>query len=187
MRAESVSLVSTFETELEKLGGKFYVASDANEIADRILKIASQNNCVNIVKQRINIDNEEHINQFLVNHGFTIVGLEEASDPISILNKADVAVTRADMLIAETGTLVASTHTDITKLASCLPRIHVVIALEDDIVRTHHDATAYLRKQFESPGSVSFISGPSRTADIEMKLILGVHGPHQVHVIILKK
>jgi len=187
MNVESASLISVFETEFEKLAGRCYVASSVKTVADIVLGIASQNKCVNLVRQRLNIDDEDQIKTMLADHGFTILELEEAADPISLLSKADLSLTRVDMLIAETGTLVMSTSADEGKLSSCLPPIHIGIVSGENIVRTLHDAAAYLRRHFESPGSVSFVSGPSRTGDIEMKLILGVHGPHQVHVIILMR
>jgi L-lactate dehydrogenase complex protein LldG len=187
MKAESASLIPVFETEFEKVGGRCHVASSVKEIAEIILEIASQNKCANLVKQRLEIDGEDQIKTLLADHGRNIIELENVSDPVSLLSKADLAVTRVDMLIAETGTMVITTRTDEARLASCLPRIHIGIVRGENIVQTLLNAAAYLRREFESPGAVSFVSGPSRTADIEMKLILGVHGPHQVHAIILRQ
>jgi L-lactate dehydrogenase complex protein LldG len=180
-------VLSVFEAELEKVGGTCHVASSVKEIAEIISEIASENESVTLVKQRVDIDGEDEIRTLLASYGYDIIELEETADPVSVLSKADLAVTRVDMLIAETGTMVMSTRADEARLASCLPRIHIGIVRGENIVRTPRDAAAYLRKEFESPGAVSFVSGPSRTADIEMTLILGVHGPHQVHAIILKQ
>jgi L-lactate dehydrogenase complex protein LldG len=139
------------------------------------------------VKQRLGIEGEEQIKTELQHHGVHVSELEECEKPVDTLSTADMAITPTDLLIANTGTLAISTKSDEERLASCLPGIHVAIMSTGKIASNPLGAARYLsdRLQSESPNSVTFVSGPSRTADIEMKLILGVHGPHQVHVIIL--
>jgi len=67
-----------------------------------------------------------------------------------------------------------------------LPRVHIAIAHSTKIVSNPQDVNDYVRDHLvkDPHCAISFISGPSRTADIEMKLILGVHGPHELHVIL---
>ena len=180
-------LVEVFSKEIESLSGKCYQASNLAEVIRIILGIVAQNNCLLVVKQRLGLEGEEQIKTELEHHGVRVSELEECEKPIDTLSAADMAITPADLLIAKTGTVAISTKSDEERLASCLPRIHVAIISNGRIAPDPLDAARYLndRLESESPGSVTFVSGPSRTADIEMKLILGVHGPHQVHVIIL--
>jgi L-lactate dehydrogenase complex protein LldG len=180
------TLVQKFTKELETLGGKSYEASSVNGIAKIICDIATRSRSKNIIKQKLAIDQEYLILTELRDHGFQVTELENLTQPIVELTSADMAITRADLIIAGTGTIVMTTRSDEDRLASCLPRVHVAIAQLTKIVIEPNDAGNYIREQLrrEPNCTISFISGPSRTADIEMKLILGVHGPHEVHVIL---
>jgi len=74
------------------------------------------------------------------------------------------------------------------RLVTSLPLVHISLVRALDLVATLKEAAAPIRDFYnENPlnATVSFISGPSRTADIEMRLILGVHGPAETHVIIV--
>jgi L-lactate dehydrogenase complex protein LldG len=70
---------------------------------------------------------------------------------------------------------------------SLLPETHIAIVNVNRIVRGMEDAWALLRAEHGSamPRAVNFISGPSRTADIEQTLVLGAHGPYRVHIVLL--
>ena len=97
-----------------------------------------------------------------------------------------LGITGAFCALAENGTLMllSGEHTHAT--TSLLPENHVAIVHASRIVRSMEDAWALLRRERASlPRQVNFISGPSRTADIEMTLVLGAHGPFRVHVIVV--
>ena len=97
-----------------------------------------------------------------------------------------VGITGAFCAIAETGTLmtVSGPHTPAT--TSLLPETHVAIVRASRIVRGMEEAWQLLRDELaQPPRAVSFISGPSRTADIEQTVTLGVHGPYRVHIIMV--
>jgi L-lactate dehydrogenase complex protein LldG len=99
----------------------------------------------------------------------------------------DLGLTHADWGIAETGTLVVNTDSEDKRLAGMLSEIHVNILPESRIVADSFDLENQLGKRFASaPAYTSFITGPSRTADIERVLTLGVHGPLQLHILILR-
>jgi L-lactate dehydrogenase complex protein LldG len=69
---------------------------------------------------------------------------------------------------------------------SLLPETHIAVLLESCIVRSMEDAWARLRsRRTGMPRTVNFISGPSRTADIEQTVTLGAHGPYRVHIILV--
>ena len=88
--------------------------------------------------------------------------------------------------IAETGTLVLLSGQESHATTSLLPETHIAVIRRSRIVKTMEDAWQLIRGEVVSlPRQVSFISGPSRTADIEMTLVYGAHGPFRVHVIIL--
>jgi len=102
---------------------------------------------------------------------------------------ADMGVSGANVAIAETGTLVLVSNEGNARLVTTLPPIHVAIVGYEKLVETMEDATAILKVLSKSgtgqkqTAYVSFITGPSRTTDIEKTLALGVHGPKEVHII----
>ncbi|MFA6243532.1 MAG: lactate utilization protein [Candidatus Hydrogenedentales bacterium] len=105
------------------------------------------------------------------------------------IDEAQVGVTGIAFGIAQTATLAEVATNDAQRLVSALPRIHIGVVYAEDIVETLEDAAPLLRsifEQFPENCAVSFISGPSRTGDIELKLTLGVHGPGEQHAIIIE-
>jgi L-lactate dehydrogenase complex protein LldG len=70
------------------------------------------------------------------------------------------------------------------RLVSLVPPVHIAIVNASSIVETLGEALALLRKDKEISPAVTFITGPSRTADIELTLAIGVHGPQQLYVIV---
>lgn len=98
-----------------------------------------------------------------------------------------VGVTGCFCAIAETGTLLCLSGIGTPPSTSLLPETHIAVVPCDRIVRTMEDAWALVRaERRQMPRSANFISGPSRTADIEQTLVLGAHGPYRVHVILVR-
>jgi L-lactate dehydrogenase complex protein LldG len=92
-----------------------------------------------------------------------------------------LGVTGAQAAIAETGTLVLTSGAERHRLISLLPPIHVAVLEASQIVETLGDALKLARGH----PAVTFITGPSRTADIELTLVVGVHGPKELHVLLI--
>ena len=102
-------------------------------------------------------------------------------------NKDDsVGFTGCFCAIAETGTLLLLSAPDMPKLNALLPETHICVVPKQRIVHTMEDALALVRAEIgEPPRAMFFISGPSRTADIEQTIVIGAHGPYRVHVILI--
>ena len=99
-----------------------------------------------------------------------------------------VGITGAFCAIAETGTLMLLSGADTPGATSLLPETHIAVLPRSRIVRGREDAWALQRAECGAdamPRAVNFISGPSRTADIEQTLVLGAHGPYRVHLVII--
>jgi L-lactate dehydrogenase complex protein LldG len=89
--------------------------------------------------------------------------------------------------IAETGTVLLLSSPDTPKVTALLPETHVCIVRASRLLDTMEDSFALLRAEVgEPPRAVFFVSGPSRTADIEQTIVIGAHGPYRVHVIIVE-
>lgn len=97
-----------------------------------------------------------------------------------------VGITGAYCAIAETGTLMLLSGHDTPAAVSLLPETHIAVVRAARIVFSMEDAWALLRVERGTlPRAVNFVSGPSRTADIEQTVTLGAHGPYRVHVILV--
>ncbi|MGB8337948.1 MAG: lactate utilization protein C [Burkholderiales bacterium] len=97
-----------------------------------------------------------------------------------------IGITSVFAALAETGTLMLLSGADTTASVSLVPETHIAVLHKNRIVPYMEDAWALLRKEKgELPRAVNFVSGPSRTADIEQTIVLGAHGPYRVHIILV--
>ena len=101
----------------------------------------------------------------------------------------EVSLTPAFSGIAETGTLCMASGPDTPSTLNFLPENHVVVIKASQIAGTLEDSWVRLRTKFgvgNLPRTINFISGPSRTGDIEQTLIMGAHGPRRLHILIVE-
>jgi L-lactate dehydrogenase complex protein LldG len=96
----------------------------------------------------------------------------------------DAGLTEVDYAVAETGTLAIRHRPEHGRLLSLVPFVHVAVIERDKFVPDLLDLMELLRKEGFGSG-VTLISGPSKTADIEMNVVTGVHGPNVVHAFIM--
>ena len=102
------------------------------------------------------------------------------------LATADAAITSCHCLVARTGSLVLSSHQPYGRTGSVYAPVHICIAYTSQLVFDTRDAIDYLKiKLGKLPSSITFAAGPSRTADIEKTLVVGVHGPKEVYVFLI--
>jgi hypothetical protein len=146
------------------------------------------------------------LDQALRREGRTVLALPADGDPLTPseewrgqLLAAQVGITGANAIVADTGTLVLAEDTGFGRAASNIPPVHVALVTADSVVENLLDAAVVARgyaalhlNPRSRPGSppralpryVSLISGPSKTADIGHTLVRGMHGPRTVHVLI---
>lgn len=97
-----------------------------------------------------------------------------------------VAVTGAFAAVAETGTLMLVSGPEHPTTLNFLPDTHIVVLPRDAVVGTYEDAWDRLRARGAGvPRTVNFVTGPSRTGDIEQKIELGAHGPRRLHILLV--
>ena len=104
--------------------------------------------------------------------------------------ESGLGITGADYAVAETGSVVVVPRKGLSRLVSLVPPVHLAIVRPEDLVESIDDVFLfrrldYLRNGGDMGSYLNFITGPSRTADIEMKLVVGVHGPREVHLVLL--
>ena len=102
---------------------------------------------------------------------------------------ADIGVTGVNHAIVETGSVSIAAGRGVSRLISLLPPVHIAVVRPDQIVPSLDELFSLRRSEFLEHGSLDYtniISGPSRSGDIEQKLIKGMHGPREVHMVILE-
>lgn len=184
------SLVRQFGEELTMLGADVFLAQNADDAQGYIRDVVRRHQAQRIALSAAPIFSTLTVAALLVEEGAQLIplppqgqseGLEEYKRQ---LMTADLGITGADAGLAESGTLVLRTgHTE-GRLASLLPPVHLAIIKADQLL----PGVAEFIMQSKCPPSSSaviFITGPSRTADIELTLTVGVHGPKQLHVLVL--
>jgi len=103
---------------------------------------------------------------------------------VSELEACDVGITECDALVAQTGSVLVTNRSAGGRALSVLPPHHVVIARRDQLLRDLPAAFELVKKKYAAnyPSMISFITGPSRTGDIERILVLGAHGPKKLTI-----
>jgi L-lactate dehydrogenase complex protein LldG len=94
-------------------------------------------------------------------------------------------VTGAFAAIAETGTLMLISGAETPTRNNFLPDTHIVVLRASEVVACYEDGWDRLRAAGAMPRTVNFITGPSRTGDIEQRLVLGAHGPRRLHIVLI--
>ncbi len=99
-----------------------------------------------------------------------------------------VSVTPAFAAIAETGTLMLTSGADTPSTLNFLPDTHVVVLKAGDVVGPYEDALDRVRAKGNGmPRTINFVTGPSRTGDIEQQIQLGAHGPRRLHILLVEE
>jgi L-lactate dehydrogenase complex protein LldG len=97
-----------------------------------------------------------------------------------------VSLTPCFAAIAETGTLMLVSGVQTPTTLNFLPDTHIVVVRGEQVVATYEDGWDRLRSRGALPRSVNFITGPSRTGDIEQRIELGAHGPRRLHIVMVE-
>ena len=95
-------------------------------------------------------------------------------------------ITASFVAIAETGTLMLVSGPESPTRNNFLPDTHVVVLRASEVVAAYEDGWDRLRAAGAMPRTVNFITGPSRTGDIEQRLVLGAHGPRRLHIVLVE-
>ena len=173
-----ISLVELFRQNLESVGARCTIANNDTDIADALTRIITD-----LKAERLAISDDPEVKRLLYQTDLEIEELGVAPSASEIF-RFDVGITSAQAAIAETGTLVLDSARERNRLVSLVPPVHIAIVSASTICETVVDALTLLRKQNEISPAVTFITGPSRTADIELTLTVGVHGPQELYVIV---
>jgi L-lactate dehydrogenase complex protein LldG len=173
--ADHPVIKSNFKESLESVNGHYIITTDVTDALNQIL--------TDLKPRRIAISDDANVERWLRFTDLEIDELGIAPDAHDIF-RFDVGISTAQAAIAETGTLVLDSTCERHRLVSLVPPVHIAIINASSICETLGDALTLLQKDKEISPAVTFITGPSRTADIELTLAIGVHGPQELYVIV---
>ena len=179
------ALVEQFEAALLRVGGRFAVAASAQEVCERIADIAAATRAKRAVGWQSALLERLGVAGRLAELGvdFTTAGRADKAAFVGEAAAAGLGITAVDYALADSGTLCLLAAKGQPRTASLLPPVHVAVLRPRQIIRGLDDLFALLPAN-ELSSAVTLITGPSRTADIELTLVVGVHGPQQLHVIL---
>lgn len=177
------NVVELFRQSLEAVDGHCIVAQGEAEIADALTQIISALQKTKLRGQRIAISDAPELERVMHMTDLEIEELGIAPNASDIFG-FDVGITSVQAAIAETGTLVLDSTRERHRLVSLVPPVHIAIVKAATIYATLGETLSMLQSGKELSPAITFITGPSRTADIELTLTIGVHGPQELYVII---
>jgi L-lactate dehydrogenase complex protein LldG len=182
-------LIEQFESEVVEVGGRVFHAATTEDAAGYIEQIALSRDAKAVIASEAEVVEKiglkKRLDRFGISYSTEVSDTEFRRTAI----EAAIGVSGVDYALADTGTLVLLASRGQARSISLLPPIHIAIVESHQIVPGLTELFQLLRLESadETLGSaVTFITGPSRTADIELTLVVGVHGPQELHVILLK-
>jgi len=164
----------TFAEAFNAVAGKFVFCADENDFIQNLKDIATSQGWKNIFC----IDNE-----LLPIINKSQLAISSSEDDFL---KQLVGITRCEFLIARLGSVMISSKQISGRRMNVYPEIHVVVAYTSQLVEDIKHALKLIKTKYETiPSMISFITGPSRTADIEKTLVMGAHGPKELYVFLI--
>ena len=173
--------VELFRANALDLKAEFHLFDDPSEMDDYLRGLAANEGWTKVAT---------HSGE-LTDRACAALGLPwistDAEYDVRELESCEVGISQCEALIAQTGSVLVSSRSSGGRALSILPPHHVVLALRDQLLPDLPTAFALLKSKYQAdfPSLISFITGPSRTGDIERILVLGAHGPKKLTVLSL--
>jgi L-lactate utilization protein LutC len=185
--------VARFATECAAAGGQAHVVPDREAAVAKVIELLKEK-----AARKVLVGRGRFVDTLDLNSRLTSVGLEVISVASLTPEKSrgpffagDVGISGADYLIAETGSVVMMARPEEPRSLSLLPPVHIVIAERSQLLPDLFDLFDSFPVQSCDgslvpmlPSCISLITGPSKTGDIELRLVTGVHGPGEIHVVL---
>lgn len=176
--------LTRFCEQLRLTGGCPYPVADRDEARAIVLKLVQERSPRHVLVGRGPWVDVLELPEALpaLDAEVTMVDAVSSSQARETYFRADIGISGVDYLLGETGSLVVLARPDQPRSVSLLPPVHIVVAGVEQIIPDLFD----LFERIEGlPSCLTIITGPSKTGDIELRLVTGVHGPGEVHVVII--
>jgi L-lactate dehydrogenase complex protein LldG len=181
--------VDRFCTELANAGGKAHLANSPADVVRILQSIVQLLGARKLLLSRGGMIDRLDLSAQLKQLGLEVHSAGDSANSKEEFFAADVGISNVYRLIAETGTVVVATSSNEPRSVSLLPPVHIAIAEHSQLLPDLFDLFDLFSPADASakspPACLTLITGPSKTGDIELRLVTGVHGPGEVHVILL--
>lgn len=167
-------LFAEFEKRASAASTEIFRVKTAIEAQEIVANLAKFTNAKKVVTVDSPLQSAAGINQQLQSMGITVY--TDVADIAEHAESSDIGISSVEFGIAESGSVCMDGYSFESRLVSMLPPIHIVFMNSNNVVLGITEAFEIISKVYDR-GYVSFITGPSRTADIERVLTIGVHGP----------
>jgi L-lactate dehydrogenase complex protein LldG len=183
-------LVDRFQAELQRVGGVVFRCANERELQDRLFAVIADTKAETIVSWSRSELASFTLDRLWSSNLCTPWEGGSERERARFHEKAahaDTGLTSADLAVASTGSIVLCGGATRPRSVRLLPSMHVEIVPGSRFVARMSDAFDVLARRTDVPSSVIFVTGPSRTSDIENDLTIGVHGPASVVVLVLQR
>lgn len=186
-------LLDGLAASAEAGGWVVHRAANTEEALGQIVDVARGLGVTSLVRSGHDVLSRLGVDGPLTAEGIAVTKMAAAGsdDPSTLRNtaiNAGLGLTGADYGIAETGSVVLAAGEGVSRIVSLVPPVHVAVVERGTVLPGLDELFTLLRRDYGDPDWTSYvniISGPSRSADIEYTLVTGVHGPGEVHLILL--
>ena len=176
-------LTAQFTRALEAVHGEVVRASSRTDAVEKLRDLLTDLQAEYVVSHRLPLLDEVDLQLTFSDQNWIFP--DEAEDFREPCARADAGITGAEYALAETGTVVISSGEDKARATSLLPPVHIVLLPESHILPSIFE---WVRLRPDPmPANLVLVSGPSKTADIEQTLIVGVHGPKRFIVVVYEE
>ena len=176
---------SRFVEELEALGGHGKRVATLEEARDHVVSVVKDRGAKLLVRWDVAELEDLEVDAPLGKAGVEVAVWRDLADFRDVAGRADVGLSTAAWAIAETGTLVLEGGPGMGRTVTLLPPTYVAVVPAGRMLRTVPEAVEKYASSGGLPANVCFHTGPSRSGDIEMTLFVGMHGPGDVHVVLV--
>lgn len=174
-----------FLEELEALGGYGRRVSSLEEAREYVVSLARERGAKLLVRWDVEELDRLGVDDPLKEAGVEVVVWRDLGDFREVTARADVGLSTAEWAIAETGSLVLTSGPGRGRTVTLLPPTYVAVVAVEKVLSTVPEAIEKYAGGGGLPANVCFHTGPSRSGDIEMSLVTGMHGPGDVHVVLV--
>jgi L-lactate dehydrogenase complex protein LldG len=188
------NLADQFSAELRSLSGMVYRVSDDQSALEQVGSILAEKRASQVIAWEMAQIGLTGLPELLATQGVSLAPVdvqgELRKDRLQAMEPVAACISGVDAGIAESGSLLLRHGPGRPRLASLLAPYHIAIMRESQLVRGLGQALAQVRDAYgddlyADTSNLTLITGPSRTADIEMTLSLGIHGPQEIHVVLI--
>ena len=176
--AEFAERAALFARNAADLKAEFHLLEDESHLPERLAQLAADHGWKRVATHR-----DPLTGSALRGTSLAILTVDDGYR-VEDMESCDAGVTGCECLVAQTGSVLVSSRASGGRALSVLPPHHIVVARASQMVGDLTQAFAALRAKYtvDYPSMLSFITGPSRTGDIERILVLGAHGPRRLTI-----